>query len=142
MLYKCIECKCAEDTITHAEMSRFNHTLYWIRAITMALGQGRHMMSSVNDPAKSRPQMLLSTWWNEKHLLQFHSIRCRQQCHSLFAQIGFLQLNSNHKLQTIILFDCVVISKWQSSFIKKSQVLFSNFFFNLKSRRTRCRVSA
>lgn len=95
------------------------------------------MMSSVNDPAKSRLQMLLSTWWNERHLLQFHPIRCRQQCHSLFAEIVFLQLNSNHKLQAIMLFDCVVISKWQSSFIKKSQVLLNYVFFYVKSRCTK-----
>lgn len=72
-----------ESTI---EMSRFNHTPHWIRSIRKALIHCWNKMSSLNDPAQPRPQMLLSKRWNRKCPIQFHPMYCTQWCHSSFAK--------------------------------------------------------
>lgn len=77
-------------------LSRFNHTPRWIRSIRKARIHRWNKMSSLNDPAQTRPQMLLSKRWNRKCPIQFHPMYCTHWCHSSFAK----PQNWNHMLQT------------------------------------------
>lgn len=99
------------------ETSRFNYTPHWLKSITKALIHCWNKMSSLNDPAQTRPQMLVSKQWNRKCPIQFHPMYCTQWCHSSFARCRI----ENTSCQTWHRNIGIVSVKWSSSFVSIHQ---------------------